>query len=164
MPIRKRRLLGLRLRVFLYAFAEPIPEQIKMLPHHERVLDELLHAIHDAVAVAGGFESTTAVGGRGIAIHTLCVRGGRWRLVGEMCVCLRDRRLIRNHKHAHPSAEDAERVDRVEGLRAAVDLGDGKRATLRGADGAAAQWNPVDLVLEDSGLYNYTNRQNRTHD
>ena len=55
--------------------------------------------------------------------------------------------LVWDSDHSHPAAQHPQDVDDIKGLGAAVDLPDGHSAALGGADGAQAEWNPVDLVL-----------------
>ena len=72
--------------------------------------------------------------------------------VGELRVRHGHGALVGNGEHAHPPPQDAERVDAVEGLRTAGDLGDGEGAALGWAYGAGREWDPVDLVLEYGSL------------
>ena len=80
-----------------------------MRPHQNRILNKLLHTIHQPVAIP--------------TRHQPLIPGRP--LIWEMRVRLRDRRLIRDREHAHPPAQYPERVHCVEGLRAAAYLGDG---------------------------------------
>ena len=140
-------LLPRPLRFPLCALAIPVIEKIVMLPHDDGVFDELLHAVHQSVTVARWHEPASAPG-----FDIGGIVGGVFG-VGELGVGLGDGGLVGNGEHAHPAAEDAQRVDGVEGLRAAGDLGNGERAALRGAHGAGAQRDPVDLVLEHGRLW-----------
>lgn len=57
-------------------------------------------------------------------------------------------RLVGDRDHTHPAAQQAQRVHRVEALRAARYLHHRQRAALRGTHGAIRQGQPVNLVLE----------------
>ena len=46
-------------------------------------------------------------------------------LIGELSVSLWDRGLVGNGEHSHPTPQNAQRVDRVERLRATIYLCDG---------------------------------------
>lgn len=132
----RARLLLLGNRPFL-PLAEPVAEQIKMRPHNDGILDELLHAIHQSISVGAWFQSAAS-------IHIVRVRKVR--------PGLRNRALVRNREHPHPAAQDAQRVHRVEGLRTAIHLSDGQRPALGGPHRPSREGNPVDLVLENGGL------------
>ena len=69
------------------------------------------------------------------------------RLLGAMG----DRGLVGNGQRPHPAAQDAERVDDVVRLRAAIGLPAGEGAALGRSHGADGKRDPVDLVLEDAG-------------
>jgi hypothetical protein len=114
----------------------PIRKQIDMRPHQNGVLDKLLHTIHQTIPVAAGHEMMVS--------RLSCVR--------EMGIRLGDGRLVWDREHAHPSTEDAEGVDCVEGLGSSTNLGDSQRATLGGPDTPCREGDPVDLVFEDAGL------------
>ena len=117
-----------------------------MLPHDDGVFDELLHAVNQPIAVPRRHEAAAALG-VDVAGDILGFFGG-----GELSIGFWEGRLVGDGEHAHPTAEDAQRVDGIEGLRATGDLGDGESAALRGAHGAGAQRDPVDLVLEHARL------------
>lgn len=102
--------------------------------HDNGVLDKLLHAVHQAVAVPAGQHAAALFLGRKLRV-------GLW-----------DGALVRNGKHAHPPTEDPERIDAVEGLRAAAHLCYCQRPALGRPDGPSRQWDPVNLLLEDTSL------------
>src|SRR5690606_26232612 len=77
-------------------------------------------------------------------------RGAHPTLVVKFLKGLGNTRLVRNGEHAHPAAEHAQRVDAVEGLRAAADLHDGKRAALRRSYGTKRKWQVIDLCFHDA--------------
>lgn len=139
--LRLRLCLGLLLPLLL-PLAVPIPKQIEPLPHHNRVLDELLHAIDKAVPVATRQQPATAEQALGTRA-AVCLVG-----FSELRVRHGHGALIRDGEHAHPAAQDAQRVDRVEALAATADLRDSEGASLRRPDGPRTQRNPVDLVFE----------------
>jgi hypothetical protein len=138
-PIWQPVRLGRLRRLFqspLLTFTISVRKELKVRPHQDSILDELFHAINQAIPVP--------------ARHEMIVS----RLTGirEVSVCLWDRALIRDDKHAHPAPQDPERVDGVERLRSSAYLGDGQGAALSGSNAAGRQGNPVDLVLEDGSL------------
>lgn len=109
-----------------------------MRSHHNRILDKLLHTIHDPIPIPAWLHPTPS-------FHLVILRR-------ELRVRLRHGGLVRDDEHAHPAAEDAQGVDGVEGLGAAGDFGDGEGAALCWADGADGEGDPVDLVFEDCCL------------
>ena len=126
----------------LLSLTIPIPKDPKMRPHHQRKLDKLLHAIHQPIPIRARQEATPPIPSIPRAVlllRKLRVRHGHGA-------------LVRNRKHAHPATQHAQRVHRVERLRAAAHLGDGQGAALGGAHGAGGEGDPVDLVFEDGGL------------
>lgn len=104
--------------------------------HQHRILHKLLHTIHQPIPIP--------------TRHQPLIPG--LPLIREMRVRLGDGRLIGDGEHAHPPAQDAEGVHRVEGLGAAADLGDGEGAALGWAHAACAEGDPVYLVFEDGCL------------
>lgn len=131
----------LLLRPFLFPLTEPITKKFQVGPHEEGVLYKLLHAIHQSVSVTTGNKPL---------ISPLTVSG-------ELCVRFRDRRLIRNSEHAHPPAEKTQRVDGIERLRATTHLRNGEGPALRWTHTPGSQWDPVDLIFEDGGLWMVSN-------
>lgn len=55
-------------------------------------------------------------------------------------------------KHAHPPTQDTQRVNGIKRLGSTAHLGNGQRSALGRTDTSCRQRNPVDLVLEYSGL------------
>lgn len=96
----------------------PIPEQIKMRPHNNGILHKLLHTIDKAITISTRQHTTPFLPRSKLRISF-------WH-----------RTLVRYRKHPHPTPKDTERVDSVEGLRAAADLSDGEGSALGWADGA----------------------------
>ena len=112
----------------LYPLTKPIPKKIKMRPHNNRIFDQLLHTIHQPIPISTWQHPVPA--------QRLLVRVGFRARVGELCVSHGHGALVGDSEHAHPPPQDAERVDAVEGLRTAGDLGDGEGAALGWAHGA----------------------------
>ena len=71
--------------------------------------------------------------------------------VRELVERFGNRRLVRNCEHPHPPAEQAQRVDGIERLRAAAHLHDREGAPLGRPHRGRVQGDPVDLVLHDTG-------------
>ncbi len=108
-----------------------------MRPHHNSILDKLLHAIDQPITIPRRQQPRLAISIPPLVLKSL-VRHGQAA-------------LIRNHEHAHPTAQDAQRIHSVEALTAAIDLNDGQSAALGRAHRPGRQRDPVDLVLEDGG-------------
>lgn len=120
-----------------FPLTKPIPKQPKMSPHDNRILDELLHTIDQAVPIRAGHQSRPA----------LCAIVLR----GEQSIRHRDGRLIRDSKHAHPPPQHPQTIHRIERLRPTTHHRDPQCASLRRPHRPRAQRDPVDLVLEDRG-------------
>lgn len=120
----------------LLPLAKPITEKTDVRPHQNRIFDKFLHAIHQTISVA--------------ARHELLI--SRLTFIWKLCICPRDRGLIRNSKHTHPPTQDTQGVDGIERLRSTAHLGNGKRSALSRTNTSCGQRNPIDLILEDSGL------------
>lgn len=132
---RSRLLLFLLLlHSLLFPLAVAVPKQVKMGPHYDCVLDKLLHAINESVSISTWHQSTASL------------------LLGELLVCHGNGALVWNGKHAHPPTQYAQRVNRVEGLRAAIYLCNRKRSPLGWTDRASRERNPINLVLEHCRL------------
>ena len=112
--------LAFELRPPLLPLAKPIPKQFKLWPHNNRILDKFLHAINKPVPITTRQKPTRLI-----------------TLIRKLRIRFRQTRLVRNTKHAHPAAEDTERVHGIEGLGAAIDLDDGESTALGWAHAAA---------------------------
>ena len=117
-------------------FTKTVAKKADVRPHQNRIFDKLLHAIHQAISVTTWHESLIS----------------RLTFIGELCICLGDRRLIRDRKHTHPPTKDTQRVNRIERLRSTAHLGNSQRSALGGTDTSGRQRNPIDLIFEHSGL------------
>ena len=93
---RGRERASLVLLCVLLSLAVAAREVTRAVTHEQRELHELLHHVDNAVVVRG-------------RLHPA--------VVCELLERLRDRRLVRDRDHAHPSTEHAERVHRIEGLK-----------------------------------------------
>lgn len=124
------------LRFLLFPLAEAIPKKVDVRPHQNRVFDKFLHAIHETISVATGHESLIS-----------------WlAFIRKLSICFGDRGLIWDSKHAHPPTQETQRVHGIERLGSAAHLGNGQRSALGGTDTSCSQRDPVDLILEHSGL------------
>ena len=83
-----------------FSFTETVGKESYVRPHQNRVLDKFLHAVHESISVAARHKSLIS----------------RLTFVRKLSVCLGNRRLVGNGKHAHPSTEDSQRVDCIKGL------------------------------------------------
>lgn len=117
-------------------FTKTVTEKPDVRPHQDRIFDKLLHAIHQTISVSTRHESLIS----------------RLPFIGELCICLGDRRLIRDRKHTHPPTKDTQRVDRIEWLGSTAHLGNSQRSALGGTDTSGRQRNPIDLIFEHGGL------------
>ena len=124
-----------RLQLPLRPLAKPISKKLKLRPHEDTILDKLLHAVHQPIAIPTRQQPARLVA-----------------LVRELRIRSRQAGLVGDAEHAHPAPEDPQSVDGVEGLRAAVDLDEGEGAALGRAHAAGGEGDPVDLVFEHAGL------------
>jgi len=109
-----------------------------MRPHDDGVLDKLLHTVHQPISIGAWLESTAPFHG---------VFG-----TGKVSPSFGDGALVRDGKHPHPAAEDAQRVNHVERLGTSIYLRNGQRPALCRPDGARRKRDPVNLVFEDGSL------------
>ena len=108
----------------LCSLAAPIPKKRKKRSHHNGVLGELFHTIDETHTVRAGNCTVPTIDGT-------CEE-----FIDGLRVCLGKRRLVWDYKYAHPAAQDPQRVDCVERLRTARNLGDGECSALRTTDRA----------------------------
>mmetsp|Transcript_18518 Transcript_18518/g.51678 ORF Transcript_18518/g.51678 Transcript_18518/m.51678 type:complete len:259 (-) Transcript_18518:139-915(-) len=135
-------LLGLRqepslFRLFL-ALAVPVRQRLLQGCHDGRKLGKLLRHVDDALAKARFLHATTTT------TTTIVV------VVLEFLPGLGDGGLVRAAGHAHPTGQQAKGIHRIEALAPSVDLCHAACFPLRWSHRTRVEWNPIDLILEDT--------------